>query len=82
MSLLLVLPVSTVLVVLLVQHPRCFGSRVDFDAFSSALPMLLRRAQDGKSWNSPKIHIIYIIIYIYNDMIIICHILIDYLSML
>ena len=57
MSLLVVLPVSTVLVVLPVQHPRCFGSRVDFDAFASALPMLLRRAQDGKSWNSPKIHI-------------------------
>jgi len=26
---------------------QCFGSRVDFDAFSSALPMLLRRAQDS-----------------------------------
>lgn len=83
MSLLLVLPVSTVLVVLLVQHPRCFGSRVDFDAFSSALPMLLRRAQDGKSWNYPKIHIyIYIHTYTLSLYIYICHMWIDYLSIL
>ena len=37
-------------------HRRCFGPRVDFDSFASALPTLLHRAQECAGW-LPTLHL-------------------------